>query len=149
VASEAERGELFELQPRHAVEEALAGAQDDRGDVQGGLVDQAGGQVHRGPNMLRPIMNAPALLSAAISAAFSSGVSNIQRCSWSTSSSPKGLSAVWWGPAAYPSAETAMAAVTRGTAAPLDVAVVTASSTVATGGPAPGVPHRRASSGPA
>src|SRR5690606_5837315 len=69
-----------------------------------------------GPNMLRPIRNAPASVICSTSARFSSGVSNIQACSRapvpSAPSSPNGRSSVWWRPAAYPSTETVRLQIT-------------------------------------
>ena len=49
---------------------------------------------------------------ASISAALASGCSNIHWVRRSTGPSPKGLSALWFGPAVKPSTDTAMSQVT-------------------------------------
>jgi hypothetical protein len=65
--------------------------------------------------MLRPMMTAPAALIWSTSARFSSP-SNIRACNRSPQpsppSSPNGLSSVWCGPAAYPSAVTVWLTIT-------------------------------------
>ncbi len=62
--------------------------------------------------MLRPMMNAPAATMASISAALASRCSNIHAVRRSTGPSPKGLSALWLGPAVKPSTDTAMSQMT-------------------------------------
>src|SRR5262249_2654783 len=63
-----------------------------------------------GPNMLRPMMNALAVVISTISARFSSGVSANQACSLSPQplppSSPSGRSSAWLSPAVSRSADS-------------------------------------------
>src|SRR3954452_15921220 len=61
--------------------------------------------------MFGPMKNADASVMAAISGAFSSAASNIQRWSWSTGPSPNGRSGVWCGAAAEASTEIARSEV--------------------------------------
>ncbi len=60
--------------------------------------------------MFLPMTNAPASTIAAISAAFSSAVSNIHRCR--STPAPNGCSSVWSGREEYPSTDTATSHVT-------------------------------------
>jgi hypothetical protein len=62
--------------------------------------------------MLRPMMNALTAVMASTSAALASRCSNIHWCRRSTGPSPKGLSALWFGPAVKPSTDTDMSQVT-------------------------------------
>lgn len=58
--------------------------------------------------MLRPMFVAPESTIASTSARLSSSPSNIQAWSAPSSISPMGMASLWRGPAAKPSAETAM-----------------------------------------
>lgn len=65
-----------------------------------------------GPNILRPMMNAPAATMTSISARLSSGASNIQPCSAPSGTSPKGRSSVCRMPAPTLSSDSDMVAMT-------------------------------------
>jgi len=62
--------------------------------------------------MLRPMMYAPAAFIPSMAAAFTSGCSNIHRCSLRRGPSPKGSSRRWLVPATNPSTDIAMSHVT-------------------------------------